>query len=356
MKRFILLWILVCGVFLWSCSRYPWGEEKDGKKTRLTPINKKYVIGQPMMFKLQIANLPSDIQMINLNNCLILRDQDGNEVPYVTSVNDLLLRNLSPGAPTLYTTIDIHRKYLIDHHGKFTAQYRGDQVVKLPPSNIVTIDVLAGTLPVTHIIDRCLINVLPKNWVVHSSIVSQKELRGDKKLTEEYTFLISGASITAEDEFSAPITVWVIAPDTETFLGTLSSHAHDEYLGKSQWGEVYIKMKEKAPKLWPTAKTDIIKTLGIVMPITDWETGDTVEVIGDVWESAILTDFRIVPGNKEYAYLCGTLPEEFKDDAKRARLKLWVKGTVKFVQPPQYYNIKDKVCYLNILEYKILDK
>jgi hypothetical protein len=181
-----------------------WGWELAGLRTRLVPLEKQFVLGQPMKFRLELKNFGQgavryDSQGVGLNGSLLVRDPQGRPVRYIggsfQTMGQSPLPSLAPGkTAVLFDALDLASQYLVVRPGRYTVQFRGisneteakaqeesrrriseaeakDTGEKidwwgalLPQSNAAAIDVQPGTVPAVKRIAVRLLDVLPKDW------------------------------------------------------------------------------------------------------------------------------------------------------------------------------------------------
>jgi Leucine-rich repeat (LRR) protein len=142
-----------------------WGPEYRGLRTRLVPLEKQFVLGQPMRFRLEMKNVGQhkatyDRPHVYVNNPFAVRDPQGNHVLYIgfeAQMGPSDRPSLAPGSTIiLVDNLDLTLQYFIAKPGKYT--------VKFPGSNTLVIDVQPGPLPPAFRVAVRLRDILPKDW------------------------------------------------------------------------------------------------------------------------------------------------------------------------------------------------
>ena len=204
-----------------SAAEVEWGPEKDGIATRLVPLEKEYVLGRPMRFRLEMTNrtlteLLYDSQQVAVNHSLVITGPDGKRAPYIRGTCQTSIRgqlSVTPGETVvLFGGLDANEQYFIGRSGRWTFQYAGrglkvgeqrdfemlfkrrDRVTDADarkaswlrlmcteyPSNVLEIDMLPGEVPHWRVAAGRILDVLRRGggWEV-------SWLRGGGKLTPE---------------------------------------------------------------------------------------------------------------------------------------------------------------------------
>ena len=205
-----------------------WGPELCGLRTRLVPLQKEFILGEPMKFRLEMKNfgqreIPYDPQRLAVNGSTQVRDSEERLVPYIggsfqTGIS-LPLPTLAPSKTTvLCDGLDLNSQHLIVRPGVYTVQSGKhcpewlslmrahgideekaqamsskevrDQVKKfaadveaaggeflplelvvweaiIPASKRVTIEVRPGTVPPERRVAARLLDILPKTWALN---------------------------------------------------------------------------------------------------------------------------------------------------------------------------------------------
>ena len=104
-----------------------------GVKTHLTPLNKEFLLGQPMLFRLELINegeaeLLYDHQQVAVNASMTITDEDGKPVPYVAGPTQTVgwHKPIKPGeSVVLFDKFDISKQYDIRKPGRYKVQFSG---------------------------------------------------------------------------------------------------------------------------------------------------------------------------------------------------------------------------------------
>jgi len=134
-------------------------------RTILTAAGKTFVLGEPMLFRLELVNEGTvtvfyDHQQVAVNGSMIIRDQRGHRVPYIAGPYQTSgeFRPLKPReSVVLFDNFDITSQYYIDAPGRYSIQFNGEGLmiglgpedgleplisVGFVPSNVVEIEVV----------------------------------------------------------------------------------------------------------------------------------------------------------------------------------------------------------------------
>jgi len=250
----------------------PWGQERNGVRTRLVPAETSYSLDRPMRFRLEMQNVGSktvrsDPQQVDVNNSMIIRDLGGKELPYIAPVCQTLggPRPLKPGEQVvLFDELDITEQYLVTKPGQYTVQFRGqDQAfgeVPIPPSNTIRIRVAAGPLRTSRAIASHLVAVAPEaRWKL--SVVSEGEVTpsGRSSTRGVLLYLVRWATLKSDLVF---VHIWVTEGPTDAVeKRTEQTATIAEHLGHSQWGDIYMRADAGVTRFWPEIRRDIRKAL-----------------------------------------------------------------------------------------------
>lgn len=196
-----------------------WGPEKDGIATRLVPLEKEYVLGQPMRFRLEMVNRTASRLVCNAgsvydNPSIVVTGPDGGHPSHIapSHLTNTYYACMGPGeVVVLLRNFDIATHYHIDKPGRYAVHYEGTDlpVGKQPegsrvvrgrirfldskdrsklralldmrgyPSNTVEIQVLPGELPPWQVAAGRLLGVLPEGrWKLSGVSAVQPRERG----------------------------------------------------------------------------------------------------------------------------------------------------------------------------------
>ena len=137
--------------------------------TRLTPAQKRFVLGNPMRFRLELVNdstveLLYDDQQAHLNQSLTVVDNRGRVMPYILGPSNTggNFKSIQPNSSVvIFDGLDVAKQYEISRQGRYAFQFNGsglkvggmmqegyrdnfNNVISSPriiPSNVVQIDV-----------------------------------------------------------------------------------------------------------------------------------------------------------------------------------------------------------------------
>ncbi len=145
---------------LFSVQAAPEGKSSrnPGLKTKLIPLESKYIVGKPMKFRVDLTNIgttPAPYNLIATASCwkdnpLMVTGPDGKSPQYIGPLSnnntiyfsDDQLPKLQPNAVVTIFKFDLARYYDIQQPGSYTVQYGVEY--EFPNSNIVNITVYPG--------------------------------------------------------------------------------------------------------------------------------------------------------------------------------------------------------------------
>ncbi len=112
-------------------------------KLQLSAAKHRYRLGEPVVLRLELANnsdmdLAYDGQQVRVNHSLIVRDENGKEVPYTagpvqTCGGDFALP--SGQKVVLFDGLDISQQYALDKPGRYTVQFRRGLTISVAMDN-----------------------------------------------------------------------------------------------------------------------------------------------------------------------------------------------------------------------------
>lgn len=232
-----------------------WVAVQNRLKTRLIPLNKRYVIGRAMKFRLEMTNVsrsPVEYMVpssIAINDPMIIKGPKGMLVPYIgrsyraDETPTFIKRRQTV---TLFDDLDVASLYHIVEPGRYAFQFHGIISSMRILSNILKIDIEPGEpSPGDKIVER-LFFILPDGWKLRKSSQPFATCSGvgiDHYITicfKHAAIYIRVSSMPEEGSYR--------------FMG--------ELLGQSRWGPVYVEAFD-VELLWPDYREQIIKALDI---------------------------------------------------------------------------------------------
>ncbi len=147
----------------------------EGIKTHLSTVTEKFILGQPLLFRLELINdgkaeLGYDHQQVKVNKSMIITDENENRIPYIAGMFQTVggYHPIMPGESViLFDNFDIATQYAITTPGKYKVQFSGKgiqiverieehgdlghfkQIIQTSiriPSNVVEIEITPNTL------------------------------------------------------------------------------------------------------------------------------------------------------------------------------------------------------------------
>lgn len=233
-----------------------WATVQNRLKTKLIPLNKKYGIGQPMRFRLEMINITSSPveymvpSSITINDPMIVKGPKDKLVPYIGrsyGAGEIHAFINNRQTISLVDDFDISSLYHIVEPGRYTIQFKGLISSMKIPSNILQIDIEPGELSPGNKVVEKLFSVLPNGW---------KLRKGDVKQFVPSSGIVTDYHIVIHYK-NADIHISVLSKPEEgsfRFIG--------ERLGQSRWGPVYVQARNADP-FWPNFKEAIIQALDI---------------------------------------------------------------------------------------------
>jgi len=236
---------------------------KKGIKFHLTALSKEFVIGQPMLFCVEMTNVsnsPIETDLtshVMVNNPMVVKGPDGKVIPYVDTSYQTMARSevIQPGETVaLAAEYDVTSQYRIIEPGRYTFKFNC-----FTPSNVVEIDVKPGELSPADSIVESLLKILPEGWGYTRRVVSRKptpENPSDKFVSVQ--LIGEGAKKGEGGGIFVNIHIYLteneVTVEPDEFAGQL--------WGRCKWGPVYVRAYD-VKLLWPDYREQIIKALDI---------------------------------------------------------------------------------------------
>jgi hypothetical protein len=245
---------------------------KQGIEIRLIPISNEFVIGQPMLFRIEMKNV-SDAPIlytatgphsVMVNDPMFIVDPNGKTMEYVdTSYMTAIWSDaILPGETiVLVDKYDVSSQYRIVKPGIYKFQFRG-WPCNVKPSSICEIEVRAGEPSDYERIVEKLLSVLPNGWTFERRILPKSDY--DESLSKDNLFIhLIGqreGGIGGDKGILLLILMNGEKDLAEPWLNEIKERF--DFWGLSKWGPVYA-MVNKDEQLWPDYKEQITKVLEI---------------------------------------------------------------------------------------------
>jgi hypothetical protein len=228
-------------------------KQKAGYEYILTPLAEKFVIGQPMPFRIEMKNisnesLPYTKKDVTVQNPLIVTGPAGENIEYFTQFCSIgvVTDFTEPGEiVVLADSYDAAADYRIVKPGKYKFQFKGDYGTN---SNIVEFEVKAGNLSDIEIITEKLKPIIPDDWILSRHISDKNN-----------SIALFKKGMIKNPNGSVGI-IFYFNP-SESFLKKMPKQM--ELFGQSEWGPVYMKTMN-AETHWPDYKMQIKNALNMV--------------------------------------------------------------------------------------------
>ncbi|HJQ97438.1 MAG TPA: hypothetical protein VJ826_03935 [Candidatus Polarisedimenticolaceae bacterium] len=258
-----------------SGAEQQWGPAQEGVRTSLSTPQTEFVLGKPMVFRLEIENIGErvvryDSQQVAVNSSMSVVGSDGAQIPYVamTVQTGGGPRPLQPRERSvLFEALDIADQYLITSPGTYAVRFKGGgkygDVRAMPASNSVTIHVADGPLRPSRVIARKVFDAAKgSGW--------------DVGIIEEGRVLPLGRTAVAGTALelrrggwgkTISLFVWVTeSPSRPQTAQGLDAWQVSEPLGRSPFGDVYWWSRDVPEEELKTARQLLIKALEIEDP------------------------------------------------------------------------------------------
>jgi hypothetical protein len=240
-------------------------ELRKGFAIKLAALNEEFVVGQPMLFRIEMTNISSSsIEFMSTssamaNDPMVVVGPNGEIEKYIDTDYQTLGREekIETGESIILAEkYDVTSQYRIIRPGQYTFQFNGFERHGLRPSNIVKMEVKPGGLLPEDIIFEKLLSVLPEGWKLTKTRACNN---ADLDMARGICLSLLGKlGDKGTSQGTIAIFMWI---NPEKF--NLDAIEFDgEFLGQSEWGPVYIKSVD-ADLLWPNYKEKMIEALNI---------------------------------------------------------------------------------------------
>ncbi|UCG55957.1 MAG: hypothetical protein JSU70_13920 [Phycisphaerales bacterium] len=241
---------------------------KQHTEIRLVPLAEEFVIGQPMLFRVEM-NSHGDVPIlytaagphtIMCNDPMLIVDPSGAVVAYVDTSYQIGVwpDAILPGETiVLADKYDAASQYRIRTPGVHRFQFRG-WPRDVTPSNVCELNVRPGQISPADLVFEKLLRVLPEGWTCTRRMSSMRFISEDFSGESIQVGLIGERAGKAID-----VGMFLLICLTDRRV-TLKPDFVDElaFWGFCRWGPVYAGV-QAAEELWPGYKRDIVEVLGI---------------------------------------------------------------------------------------------
>lgn len=243
------------------------GEQlKRSLKLELVALNEEYVIGKPILFRLDVTNVSESpityrtSSIVMDYNPMVIKDSKGDTVFYTGGdcQTGAMEKTIQPNETlTLCDKYDATSQYHIVKPGRYTFQ---SKILPYGTSNIVEIDVKTGESFAEDAVAEKILSVLPAGWQL-----TKVTRRAGESLSQRFFIYLTGwrgrkGASAAEGGKGVRLLIFVNPAQSD-----LERYQFDGQLwGRSIWGAVYVRSFD-AELLWPDYKEQIIRALGIAV-------------------------------------------------------------------------------------------
>jgi len=244
--------------------RYTTREQlRNGVEVRLLAVSKEFVIGEPMLFRIELANVSNytieyPCTSWVANNPMVVKGPNGVDIPYMAGGAQVAFWSdfIEPGETIeLVDSYDVSSQYDITRPGRYTFQFK----CRIKPSNIVQIEIKPGELSPMETVVQILRPILPEGWEMSRHVSTEDPLSPDWPGRRLGLHLIGRQGTKGMGgRFGLSIFIFLDAEQSrikyQKYFG--------EFWGNSKWGPVYANAYG-AELLWPEYKEEITEVLGI---------------------------------------------------------------------------------------------
>ncbi|MBP7050225.1 MAG: hypothetical protein KBE65_04350 [Phycisphaerae bacterium] len=231
----------------------------------LSPVSREFVIGKPMLFRLEMTNVGDKPigyyrTEVLLNDPMLVTDPNGKVLPYVDTSYQLAMGEsaILPGEViVLGEAYDVTLQYRIVRPGRYRFQFggwpRGSK-----SSNVCEVEVKPGALSDAERISENLLSIMPAGWRFERMLAlppGEEDAPGAGGL---FFNLIGGRWSKGGDQ---GVFLQIYKATDPADIDPWLKEALDLW-GLSPWGLVYARVNE-AERLWPDYRTQIERVLEI---------------------------------------------------------------------------------------------
>ncbi len=222
----------------------------------LTPLADEFVLGQPMLFRLEMKNVGDKTlgywrTSVMVNDPMLVIDPNGRTLPYIDTSyqtgagTDAIL----PGETiVLEDQYDVASQYRVLHPGRYKFQWKSHDRV----SNICEMDVKPGPVPEAELIYGRIRATLPTGWGATRRVVAASEYDEPPQGKRLYVSLIGKSGGKGND---CGIDLLILMEGDRIDADPWLKEWYD-FWGLSRWGPVYARVGEIEP-LWPKYREGI---------------------------------------------------------------------------------------------------
>jgi hypothetical protein len=241
---------------------------RRGFEIKLTALNKEFVIGRPMLFRVEMHNISeSPIRWMHtssamVNDPMLIKAPDGDIIPYVDTSYQTMAQDkeIRPGEKIILADkYDVTTQYCITTPGRYAFQFNGFAHYGINPSNIVEINAKPGKLLPADSIIQNLLTVLPKGWRFTRTLLPRRNTSEKTSHTGTFIHLTGQGGYKG---FYPGIGVLMLVSPMKSEVGAEPEGFEGLLWGRSKWGLVYVKSFD-ADILWPDYREQIINALEI---------------------------------------------------------------------------------------------
>jgi hypothetical protein len=238
-------------------------KRRKGLEIRLVPISEEFVIGEPMLFRLEMTNvgdetLPYWPTSYMVNDPMIVKGPNGKSVAFMggSCQTAVWLEFIEPGETIILVgSYDVTSQYDIVSPGKYSFQFKR----WIKPSNIVEVDIKPGELSPAESLVQILTPILPECWEITRHVFTPDPFSSRQPDRCLLIGLIGQQGLKGlGGRFG--MSIFIFLDDEKSQIEYKKRLG--EFWGNCKWGPVYVNAYG-AELLWPDYREQIVEVLGI---------------------------------------------------------------------------------------------
>ena len=242
-------------------------ETKRGFDVRIIPLSEYFVVGKPMLFRVEMKNISNAtlgyLKRTSMeHNPMIIKGPEDINVPYLETYFQIGVTHkfTEPGETVvLAENYDARSQYHIVKGGRYSFQLKGSFETK--PSNIVEIDIKAGSLAAMESVVESLVPILPGGWKLMRS-PAPAEQTDDSKTGESVYALLEGKRAKKGIDGDKGVNIIIVVVSGDIPIKIQPYLEEMEFWGTCKLGRIYVE-QYNAEQLWLDYKQQIINALKI---------------------------------------------------------------------------------------------
>jgi len=235
---------------------------RKGLEIRLVPLAEEFVIGKPMLFRIEMTNVSGETlgfmqDSWAVNDPMIVKGPDGNKVAYIASHCQTFawFDFIEPSETiVLVESYDVASQYHIAKPGRYSFQFKRLSVKR---SNVAEVEVRSGEPSPRELLTEKLKPIVAKKWEFSRTITPCERFAAGNVGN---CLALSMVDRKGGKELNASIFIRVFLDCDKSQIDYRSSLG--EFWGDCRWGPVYVKSYNASIR-WPGYKSQVMKALDI---------------------------------------------------------------------------------------------